>query len=123
VYCAAAEASTLLEVLAHAIEVPINHVLVVLNVPDGVRIIDPPKAGLPSTWRDLPYHAATQAVGDRFLAEGKALLLRLPSAITTTDRNFLLNPAHPDAARVTWKVIDPYPFDPRLFKETGKPKA
>lgn len=120
VYCCAAEASTLLEVLAHAEEVPENHVLVIMDIPDDVTIADP--KALPSTWKALDYHTATQTVGDTFVNDGKALLLRVPSAITTTDQNYLLNPDHPDAKRVTWKIVDPYDFDPRLFKK-AKPKA
>lgn len=118
VYCCAAEASTLLEVLAHAEEAPENHVLVIMDVPDDVVIADPVR--LPATWKALDYHTATQAVGDTFVNEGKALLLRVPSAITTTDQNYLLNPDHPDAKRVTWKVVDPYTFDKRLFKKVKK---
>jgi len=102
--------------LAHAVDVPRDHVLMVIHVPDDVAVLDVRTEDLPAAWRELPYHPATQAIGDRFIAEGKALLLRLPSAITTTDKNYLLNPAHPDAARVTWKIVDPYPFDLRLFK-------
>ncbi len=118
VYCCAAEASTLLEVLAHADEVPENHVLVIMEVPDDVTIVDPGR--LPPSWRALDYHTATQTVGDQFVNEGKGLLLRVPSAITTTDQNYLLNPDHPDAKRVTWKVVDPYTFDKRLFKPLKK---
>ena len=121
VYCCAAEASTLLEVLAHADDVPDNHVLVIMDVPDDATIADPGK--LPSTWRDLPYHTTTQSVGDKFVADRKALLLRIPSAITNTDQNYLLNPNHPDAKRVTWKVVDPYTFDKRLFKKVKKKPA
>lgn len=115
VYCCAAEASTLLEVLAHAVDAPTNHVLVIMEVPDDVGIADPGK--LPSAWKSDDYHAATQSVGDTFVSNGEALLMRVPSAITITDQNYLLNPKHPDAGRVTWKVVDPYTFDPRLFKK------
>lgn len=118
VYCCAAEASTLLEVLAHAEEVPDNHVLVIMDVPDDVTIVTP--KALPATWRALDYHTATQSVGDTFVDDRKGLLLAVPSAITTTDQNYLLNPAHPDAKRVTWKVVDPYTFDKRLFKKVKK---
>jgi RES domain-containing protein len=43
-------------------------------------------------------------------------LLQVPSAISEQGQNFLLNPAHPDAAKVTVAEIFHAPFDVRLLK-------
>ncbi|WP_249139606.1 RES family NAD+ phosphorylase [Bradyrhizobium japonicum] len=41
-------------------------------------------------------------------------LLQVPSAISAQGSNFLLNPAHPDAARIGVAEVIQAPFDPRL---------
>jgi len=43
-------------------------------------------------------------------------LLQVPSAISHEAHNFLLNPAHPDAAKIAVAEIFCAPFDARLFK-------
>lgn len=43
-------------------------------------------------------------------------MLRVPSALVPNVSNYVLNPLHPDAARLSIKSIERYPFDRRLFK-------
>lgn len=118
IYCAEHESTVVLEVLAHIGEMPSDRVLVTFTLPDDVSMLKPPTAALPPTWRDLPYHPATQQFGDRFIKEGKALLLRVPTALSTTEWNYLMNPAHPEMRKVKHAVsLLNYPFDPRLFKQ------
>lgn len=57
---------------------------------------------------------ASQAIGDAWLEEGAALLLRVPSVVVPAGWNYLFNPAHADARRVqTRRVL--YRADPRLW--------
>jgi hypothetical protein len=42
-------------------------------------------------------------------------LLQVPSAIIPIGKNFLLNPAHPEAAKFTIADVIKAPFDPRLL--------
>jgi RES domain-containing protein len=57
----------------------------------------------------------TQKLGSEFLQAGEFALLSVPSVVMPQARNYLLNPAHPDAAPIhiaqTWR----YPFDSRLL--------
>jgi RES domain-containing protein len=59
---------------------------------------------------------ASRQVGDRWLDRSSSALLQVPSAITQQGHNFLLNPAHPDAAKIAVAEIVHAPFDPRLIK-------
>jgi RES domain-containing protein len=59
--------------------------------------------------------AWTQELGDQWLAAGSSALLAVPSAPSPESTNYLLNPRHPDAGRLTilWaKWVD---YDKRLF--------
>jgi RES domain-containing protein len=73
-----------------------------------------PKTGLPANWRNHPPTADAQAIGDRWVAEQRSLVLRLPSVIIEAESNFLLNPAHPRFGSVTISAPAPFAFDPRL---------
>jgi RES domain-containing protein len=58
--------------------------------------------------------AASQCIGDDWLARGTSLLLRVPSVVVPVGWNYLLNPAHPDARRVRTRRIE-YRPDVRLW--------
>src|SRR5262245_10836793 len=66
---------------------------------DVVQSVD--TAQLPRNWRADPPPARLRQIGDRWVAEGAAAVLRVPSAVIDTEFNFLLNPAHPDFANLT----------------------
>jgi RES domain-containing protein len=58
----------------------------------------------------------TRAIGDRWLAEGSTVLLRVPSAIVPSTFNVLFNPVHPRAREFEITHVYVYPFDVRLKK-------
>ena len=58
--------------------------------------------------------AASQSIGDDWLARSTSLLLRVPSVVVPVGWNYLLNPAHPDARRVRTRRIE-YRPDVRLW--------
>lgn len=57
---------------------------------------------------------ASQRIGDDWLARGTSMLLRVPAVVVPVGWNYLLNPAHPDARRVTTRRIE-YRPDVRLW--------
>ena len=74
------------------------------------------EADLPADWRDVPPPASTQAIGARFVAEARALALRVPSVVVPSESNYLLNPAHPAFASLKIGAPVAFPFDPRLTR-------
>ena len=70
---------------------------------------------LPDNWRVLPSGPGTAAVGDRWVKEARSAVLAVPSAIIPAERNFLLNPAHPDFQRIRIGKPVPFSFDPRML--------
>ena len=59
---------------------------------------------------------ASRTLGDEWLSRNQTPLLEVPSAILPETMNILLNPLHPDAARISVLWHEAYPFDQRLFK-------
>jgi RES domain-containing protein len=84
-----------------------------------VRTLDP--ADLPRGWRRSPPPAGVQAVGNTWVAAADSAVLRVPSAVVDPEHNYLLNPSHPDFAKVVIGKPRRFLFDPRLVKTPPKP--
>jgi RES domain-containing protein len=117
VYLADHPASVLVEVMAHleidAEDLPSHYQLLGVEVPDDAAITALGENELPDGWRQQLL--LTRARGDDWLRAGATALLRVPSAIVPEAANYLLNPAHPDAARIGVASAIRAAFDPRLM--------
>ncbi len=83
-----------------------------LEIPDSVKIA---KVGhLPVDWRDLPYQASTQDIGSQWALERQTAILAVPSAVIPIERNYILNPLHPDFTKILISPAIDFHFDNRL---------
>lgn len=73
-------------------------------------------AALPKTWRRSPPPLSVQGIGDKWIADGHSSVLRVPSVIVPTEFNYLLNPTHPDFAKIQIGPKQPVRIDPRLLR-------
>jgi RES domain-containing protein len=117
VYSAESRSLAMLEVLVHLDlreDLPSDRLLVVIEVPDDVPIQALTLEDLPSNWHAKPPLRQTQLLGDIFVREQKAAILKVPSSIVADEFNYLINPLHPQSALI--KVIESRPlvFDGRL---------
>ena len=64
----------------------------------------------------FPADTNSVETGDSWLAEGRSAVLRVPSVLVPHAWNLLLNPNHPDAARSSIRDLEPFGFDPRLWR-------
>jgi len=71
---------------------------------------------LPLDWRESPWPQNTQKLGDDWLQKRSSPILRLPSAVSPTDFNYLINPLHADFRKITIGPFHPFTFDSRLAK-------
>lgn len=60
---------------------------------------------------------ATRRIGDGWLRAGSCAALCIPSAIVPIERNFLLNPEHPDFHRLSFGQAEHFPLDVRLMAD------
>jgi RES domain-containing protein len=70
----------------------------------------------PKGWRSEPPANASMRIGDRWLKAGKSALLEVPSAVIPSEMNLLLNPLHPEAAKLSVGIARVFHFDPRMWK-------
>ncbi|MDI4236292.1 RES family NAD+ phosphorylase [Bradyrhizobium sp. Arg237L] len=112
VYLADHPSTALLEMLVHMDRdlIPASYRLLRVKLPPDIatEVV----AGLPDDWRSQTM--ITRDIGDRWLDGSSSALLQVPSAISQ-GQNFLLNPAHRDAAKVSVAEIVQAPFDSRLL--------
>ena len=74
-------------------------------------------ARLPEDWDSRPPSPTTKSIGDKWIAEQRSAVLKVPNVVVPAEFNYLLNPEHPD-----WKLIkiqkpELYQFDPRLSRK------
>jgi RES domain-containing protein len=85
-----------------------------LEINASASLLDAKDWGLQPDWRSA--EAGTQSLGMQWLSSGISLGLWVPSYLEPSERNLLINPAHPDYKDITLVLErNPFAFDPRLF--------
>jgi len=109
-----------------AVEVFVN--LEPLDAPDDLVVIEaelPLDAGrcervqigsLPKDWRRQK-HPELQRIGAEWIKSNRSLVMMVPSAAVDGDWNLLINPLHPDAAKIRIEKPRPFRFDERMFQK------
>ena len=69
-----------------------------IELADDVPIENVEMKNLPVNWAQD--RSVTRALGDIWLAQQRSLALRVPSVLVPETYNVLLNPAHPNAAKI-----------------------
>jgi RES domain-containing protein len=118
IYASENRSLAVLEILVHLSDVlPDKYVLASADLPEALVIESVSEQELPDIWATLNVaeQQATRKIGDEWLQHRRSAVLAVPSVVSG-ERNFLLNPAHPEFARIT--LHDPVPFrlDVRLLK-------
>jgi RES domain-containing protein len=98
-------AVTKIEFVMYRVEIPIEVPVLELTVVD-----------LPAGWRNEPPSPGTMAVGEKWVQEGKATVLKVPSALVPAAANLVLNPRHKDFSKVRIGQAEKFSFDPRMWK-------
>lgn len=110
VYASENMALSVLERRVHSVQRPEDDVCIQIEVPDD-SISSIPL--LPNFWReDL---RLTRSIGSEWLRSKRSVSLRVPSAIVE-GFNYLINPLHPDIPLVKIISVEPFKYDPRLFR-------
>lgn len=116
VYLAESSAGSLLEVLVHLELVdpglPPDYTLLRIEAPDDLAVEHLVESN-EKVW-DAALRTSRK-LGDAWLSKGRTALARVPSSIVPHTWNYLLNPLHPEAGRVTIASAEKCKFDARLL--------
>lgn len=117
VYTADSVALAALEMLVHLQSSALlsQYVVIPCRFPRRlIKIVD--AAALPANWSASPAPAAVRRLGDEWLTRRTSAVLSVPSAVIESERNYLLNPQHPDFASIVIDSARPFVFDARLAR-------
>jgi RES domain-containing protein len=95
---------------------PKDLVVVTAEVPDNVPRTSISSKRLPSNWRQSPATPELAGIGDRFVRDRRAPILIVPSVLAPDESNWLLNPHHPEFARIRLHSVQTFEYDSRFFK-------
>ena len=120
VYTSANRALAALETIVHlnAGGLPLNRYLIEITIPnaiwDAAEVIDASSA--PVGWDAEPASKTSSDFGTRWARSNARLLLRVPSVIVPEESNVLINPRHPDIAKITARKLRKWLYDPRAVR-------
>ncbi len=105
-----------LELLVHADAalLPDDLVAIPAEIPDALSIETLDAADLPRDWRRYPAPESLAERGTAWARAARSPALSVPSAVVPSERNFLLNPAHPDFGKIRIGKPERFALDGRL---------
>lgn len=124
VYTTKSRALATLEVSVHldfSEDLPIDRYYVEIDIPDEIDILELREEDLPENWDTKPPSLETQYIGDDFVNDNEAAVLKVPSSIIPSEYNYLINPNHPEARKITVISKEQLTFDERFKQVSKKP--
>ena len=97
-------------------DLPSDLILAVAEIPENLSRSQLRADQLPTNWRDPVAPPELARIGDEFVRKGEHCLLLVPSVIVPREYNWLINPTHPEAARLIVDDLEPVTYDPRMFR-------
>ena len=118
IYTAANRSLAMAELAVHLslATLPGDFFMMTISIPDDLPVSEINITALPDGWNSFPHISTTKRTGDRFVSENAFCLLKVPSAVTKGDFNYLINPHHPDFVKIKVSVLEKFPFDRRIFR-------
>ncbi|MFP1132921.1 RES family NAD+ phosphorylase [Asticcacaulis sp. W401b] len=117
IYTAETRALCCLETAVHIeAELPFNRYLVAYDIPDDIWSA---RATLtehtaPKGWDASPAGIPSMAYGSQWVKSGAQAVLEVPSIIVPEEYCILINPGHPDMARIDVQIVRKWLYDQRL---------
>lgn len=117
VYTAESRSLALLEMLVQDDPLRANYVLVPAHIPDELSITTIQTQELPEDWRNLSMRDRLQTIGKDWLTSMRSAIMSVPSAVLPAERNYLINPNHPDFQNTMLGLPESLQTDMRLYKK------
>jgi RES domain-containing protein len=80
-----------------------------------VRMEHVSESKLPSNWRIYPAMDELKEIGRKWIKNGAAAILAVPSAVIPQELNYLINPDHSDFKKMKISKAIPFNLDERMF--------
>ena len=115
IYTSESQALAILDSLVHfnANNAPQELVLLSIEI-TGSDVKEFDTAKLNKNWKQLN-NEILRKYGDKWLLSKSSLLLKVPSVLSSSEHNYLINPKHDGIKKLKIKGTIPFKFDDRLF--------
>jgi RES domain-containing protein len=114
IYTAESRSLALLEMLVQDEPLRAHYVLIPAHLTESVSMETLEAAVLPRDWRTHAGREALQTLGGAWLRQSRSCVLVVPSAVMPAERNFLINPLHPDFKHISLGEPETLDTDMRL---------
>ncbi|MDD5374354.1 RES family NAD+ phosphorylase [Acidithiobacillus sp.] len=96
VYTAGSQSLAMLEMLVQDDPLRAHYVVIPAILPDHLKMETISVDQLPDGWRSPQPSGTLREIGMRWVEERLSAVLAVPSAVIPAERNYLLNPMHPE---------------------------
>ena len=100
VYTAGSQSLAMLEMLVQDQPLRARYLMIPAEIPTDLAIARVTTGQLDPDWRDAAALEALRALGTQWAEGLTTAVLAVPSAVVPAETNYLLNPRHPDFARI-----------------------
>jgi len=118
-YTASTRSLATLELMVHvnAIKLLTNYKVMVISIEDNDNHIEKLLSRkLPKNWRGFQAYSKLQSIGSDWYRSNRSLVLKIPSAIITSEYNYIINTRHPDFLKSVKLVrTEDFYFDERIL--------
>jgi RES domain-containing protein len=87
-----------------------------VEIPNSVTVEVLVPSALPANWRAEPPPTECMALGTKWVKQGHAAVLEVPSVVIPRERNYVLNIGHADFAKLKITQRDDFTLDSRMWK-------
>ncbi len=117
IYTAENRSLAMAEVAVHLsiATLPKDMVMLTISIPPGGPVLKINANELPAFWNCYPETSVLHHYGDDLVRTRKYLALKVPSAVTQGDFNYLINPNHQLIEQVKIMKTENFPFDKRII--------
>ncbi len=116
VYTAGNVSLAMLEMLVQDEPLRARYFMIPAEIPTGMKIDRISFDQLPSDWRDHTALQRLRTIGTEWATRLSSAVLTVPSAVVPAETNYLLNPKHPDFAKISIGEPQELVTDLRLIK-------
>lgn len=118
IYTAGSLALAALEMLVHLDNdsMLLNYSYVPAEIPKLLILKIEDFKPLPKNWSISPAPLEVQEIGDEWVRKNVSAVLEVPSSVIPLEKNYLLNPLHPDFREITLGNPQKFRIDERLKK-------
>jgi RES domain-containing protein len=117
VYAAASQSLAMLEILVQDEPLRARYVMIPATLPKRFKVEQITLADLPEQWNDPANRTHLQTLGSDWARRGSSAVLAVPSAVIPAETNYLINPLHPDFARIEIGAPQDFITDLRLIRK------